>query len=210
MVGQSCATSRFDSNTRRRKRIRLKEYDYSQPGEYFVTICTKDRVHSFGAIANEQMNLSTIGTIACNCWKELPKHFPDVALDEFAVMPNHIHRIVCIIENPGRDVRSNIPTDDYHSRISPKQGSLGVIVRSYKAAVTTLCRRNSIHDFGWQPGYYDHVIRDEKSLSRIRDYIAANAQQWWSDKENSQRRQIDQFEKWPAVEGQRMVRKTER
>lgn len=200
---------RTDASIRRRKQIRLKEYDYSQPGEYYVTICTKDRVHCFGEVMNEEMNLSMIGEIADRCWKELPGHFLNIELDEFVVMPNHIHGIVLILDNPGsRDVRSNIPTDNYHSRISPKRGSLGVIVRAYKAAVTTLCRRNGIHDFGWQSGYYDHVIRDEKSLMRIRDYIAANPQRWWFDKENAQRKEIDQFEKWFAVEGQKVIKTT--
>ena len=200
------STLKTDSNIHHRKQIRLKEYDYSMPGEYFVTICTKEHIHSFGEIVNEEMNLNIIGEIADKCWKELPAHFLNVELDEFVVMPNHIHRIVCILENPGRDVQMNIPTDNYYSRISPKRGSLGLIIRGYKAAVTTPCRKNGIHAFNWQSGYFEHIIRDEKSLIRIRDYIATNPQRWWFDKENAQQKDYDEFEQWIVIQGQKTIR----
>jgi putative transposase len=198
------STLRTGSGIRRRKNIRLKEYDYSLPGEYFVTICTKDHIHSFGEIVNEEMKLLMIGEIADRCWKELPVHFMNIELDEFVVMPNHIHGIIVIKENDyGRDVQLNVPT-----RLSPKKGTLSIIIRTYKAAVTTLCRRNNINGFGWQSGYFDHIIRDEKSLIRIRDYIATNPQRWWFDKENSQREEFDQFEQWLGVQGQKVIKTT--
>ena len=97
-------------------------------------------------------------------------HSPRAELDEFIVMPDHIHGIIVIAETVRRDVHLNIPTDDYFSRISPKRGSLAVVVQTYKAAMTTVCRQNGICEFEWQRGYRDHIVRDADSLSRIRQY----------------------------------------
>ncbi|MCX6145219.1 MAG: hypothetical protein NTZ35_18600, partial [Ignavibacteriales bacterium] len=83
-----------------RKEIRLKGFDYSSPGEYFVTICTKGREDLFGKIADDGIVLNSIGAIAVGCWNELPTHYPNVELDEFVVMPNHIHGIIRIVDNP--------------------------------------------------------------------------------------------------------------
>jgi REP element-mobilizing transposase RayT len=161
-----------------RQSYRLRGHDYSQVGEYFVTLCTKDREHLFGEITNGVVQLTKAGEIAIACWKEIPLHFTNIELDEFIVMPNHIHGILSITETLRRDVQLNIPTDDYFSRISPKRGSLAVVVRTYKAAVTTICRKNGIGEFAWQRGYYDHIIRDNDSLDRIRAYIIRNPQRW--------------------------------
>jgi putative transposase len=166
------------SDEKNRQSYRLKGYDYSQEGSYFVTLCIKDREHLFGEITNGVMQLTRVGEIAVSCWKEIPQHFTNVELDEFIVMPDHIHGIIMIREPFRRDVQLNIPTDaptdDYFSRISPKRGSLAVVVRTYKAAVTTICRQNGIGEFEWQRGYHDHIIRDAESLSLIRRYIIAN------------------------------------
>jgi len=170
---------------RERKHIRLKGYDYCQAGEYFVTICSRAREHLFGEIVDGNMILNVIGTTANECWTEIPSHFPNVEIDAFVVMPNHVHGIIRIMDDPGRDVQLNIPTDKYHSKISPKAGSLAVIVRTYKAAVTTICRKHGIDGFGWQSGFYEHVIRNDRSLARIREYIANNPLHWTVDAENS-------------------------
>ena len=169
---------------RERKHIRLKGYDYSQPGEYFVTICTIGREHLFGEIVDGELNANSIADTVIECRNELPAHFPNVEIDEFVVMPNHIHGIIRILDNPCRDVQLNIPTRTYHSRISPKAGSLAVVIRTFKAAVTTICRKNGIEGFGWQAGFYEHIIRDDRSLTRIREYIANNPQRRILDTEN--------------------------
>ena len=203
---------------RERKHIRLKGYDYSQPGEYFVTICTKGQKHLFGEVVNGEMNVNSIGETAMECWSRLPAHFPNVELDEFVVMPNHFHGIVRIMDNPvgaqktrpaekrldnsRRDVQLNIPTDNYHSKISPKAGSLAVIVRTYKAAVTTICRKDGIEGFGWQSGFYEQIIRDDRSLTRIRQYIANNPQRWHLDAENPNRQWENGFEQ-PLLSSER-------
>jgi len=161
-----------------RKSIRLKEYDYSQPGEYFITICTYKHKCIFGDIINEEMMLSEHGLIARKCWDDIPKHFPFVTLDVFVIMTNHIHGII-IINHHGRDVQLNVPT-----RLSPQKNTLSVIIRTYKAAVTTQCYKNGNYDFKWQPRYYEHVIRDDRDLINIRDYIINNPLKWFFDNEN--------------------------
>lgn len=121
---------------------------------------------------------SRAGEIAIVCWKELPLHFAFIEIDEFVLMPDHVHGILRIVKNERRDVQLNIPTDDYFSRISPRRGSLAVVVRTYKAAVTTICRQNGIGEFKWQSGYHDHIIRNTSLLARIRAYINLNPSRW--------------------------------
>ncbi len=168
---------KYNPNIHHRKTIRLQGYDYSLEGEYFVTICTKDKECIFGEIIGEEMHLSPIGEIAKRCWEEIPKHFPNTEIDEYVIMPNHVHGIIII--NQCRDVQLNVPT-----RISPKKGSLSVIVRTFKAAVTTECHRIGFTDFKWQPSFYEHIIRNEKDLANIRDYIYNNIDRWTFDQEN--------------------------
>jgi REP element-mobilizing transposase RayT len=162
---------------RNRKAIRLKEYDYSRPGEYFVTICTYEKEYIFGEIIADEMHLSQEGIIAQQCWKQIPNHFEYAELDEYVVMPNHIHGII-ILNYHGRDVQLNVPT-----RLSPKKGSLSVIIRTYKAAVTTECRRKGLFHFRWQSRFYEHIIRSDKDLNNIREYITGNILKWAFDSE---------------------------
>jgi REP element-mobilizing transposase RayT len=146
----------------------------------------------FGNISNGKMILSESGQIAYNLWYELPEHFAFVSLDEFVVMPNHVHGIVIIestttvgtlhatsLQQPTPPVRTLHATsrrsiqNEFMSTISPKHGSLATVIRSYKSAVS-----KNIHlydpDFSWQPRYYDHLIRSDKELDRIRNYIINN------------------------------------
>ena len=125
----------------------------------------------------------------------IPSHAP-ANLDEWVVMPNHLHGIV-VIGSASDDVhetgvRPNIPTDlretrtpaNRFSQMSPHANSLGVVIRAYKAAVTGLCRSANRFDFGWQRSYYEHVIRDEKELHAIRQYIVDNPTKWELDFDN--------------------------
>jgi putative transposase len=183
-------------NTFRIESIRLKEYDYSLPGEYFVTICTDEHKCLFGTVIEEDVELSPIGRIVKSCWEEIPKHFHNIELDEFVIMPNHIHGIIIIDDNRrdvqsgemdnnpnGRDVQLNVST-----RISPKRGTLSVVIRTFKAAVTTECRRNGWYEFRWQPRFYEHIINDERDSQNIRDYIIDNPIKWFYDSENPDQR----------------------
>ncbi|MCP5062938.1 MAG: transposase, partial [Ignavibacteriae bacterium] len=149
---------------------------------YYVTICTKDRKCYFGNVVNGEMELSEIGKVAEKFLSHIPKHFPNMNVDEFVVMPNHIHAII-VIENKRRDVACNVSTNPM-SIISPKIGSLSTTIRSYKSTVTKFVRNNINKQFVWQPRFYEHIIRNEKSLFEIRKYIELNTMKWELDKEN--------------------------
>jgi putative transposase len=186
-----------------RRSLRLKGYDYSQSGAYFVTLCTKDRIPLLGTIVDGEMRPSRVGEVSERLWREIPHHFSDVQLDEFVIMPNHVHGIVVLwgdSENQSRDfttrrdVQLNVPT--YFSDISPKKNTLSVIIRTYKAAVTSWCRKNRFSDFQWQASFFDHIIRNEESLNRIRAYITTNPQRWELDRENPEKSGNDQFDVW--------------
>ena len=167
-------------NRQCRKSIRLKDYDYSQPGEYFVTICTHSHKCVLGEIIQGGMQLNIVGKIVEKCWREIPKHYPNVELDEYIIMPNQIHGII-ILHDHGRDVQLNVPT-----RLSPRRWTLSVIIRTFKGAVTTECLRNKCNKFRWQLRFYEHIVRNDKELNSIRDYIGNNILQWSFDTENPQ------------------------
>ena len=182
---------------RRRKQLRLKEYDYSQPGAYFVTICTKDRRHLFGGIKGESMHLNPYGRVVQSCWEEIPDHYPQVQLDEFVLMPNHMHGIIVILE----DVDT---VGARHASPQRKNNTLGDIVGSFKYAVTK--RNNESKGVSiWQRGFFEHIIRDGKSLDRIREYIATNPQRWQLDRENPEAKRIHEFCQWIESAGGRPI-----
>ena len=182
---------------------RLYGYDYSSPGLYFVTICTKNRVHYFGniipvetpnlgvsvphhsedvvpggtpnlgvsnplcSIPTFKIQLSEIGQIADTYWNEIPEHFPNVKLDAFQIMPDHIHGIIQIMNTDKSCLPKNI----------------GLIINQFKR-ICTIKSQNAGLEFALQPRFYDHIIRDEGELQRIRNYIENNPQNWMKDKFN--------------------------
>lgn len=174
-----------------RSSVRLNGYDYRQAGAYFVTVCTEGRLLFF----EDAVALAA----AERCWLEIPDHFSVVELDEWVVMPNHVHGIVVLTEDKRRGVRLNARgrghrNDDIRKRprifgnkqseISPQRDTLSVVIRTYKAAVTTQCRQSGLTSFGWQRNYYERVIRDESELNRVRQYIMDNPARWDSDEYN--------------------------
>jgi len=174
------------SSKRSRRSLRLKGYDYSWPGWYYVTLCTLGKECWFGEVVSDEVQHTSLGKIACDFWGEIPSHHKNVELDDFVVMPNHLHGIVIIESNDThlrRGVQLNAPTGVF-STISPEKGSLSVIIRTFKAAVTTWAWRNGLSSFHWQRGFYEHVIRNERDLDRIRAYIRNNPLQWALDEEN--------------------------
>ncbi len=178
-------------NKYRIESARLQNWNYGWNGKYFVTIVTKNREHYFGNIVNGEMRFSEIGKIANECWYAIPEHFPFVILDEFCVMPNHIHGIIVINNKNGntcRDVACNVSTNESDTNkmsiISPKPGSLSTIIRSFKSAVTKFANENN-YNFGWQSRFYEHIIHNKKSLNRIGNYICDNSKNWENDKFNS-------------------------
>ncbi len=168
---------------------RLQGWDYSQSGYYFVTICVKNRECAFGRIEQTEMILSDIGKMAEQCWSDIAEHFPFVKLDEFIVMPNHVHGIVVIDKN-GYISGNNVETHDYASlrggnpnKFGLQSRNLASIIRGYKIGVKKWATINGIY-FEWQPRFYDRIIRDEKELWNVRNYIQNNIFKWDEDEEN--------------------------
>ena len=187
--------SKYNPDIHHRKSIRLKGYDYSQAGLYFITICCQDRIWRFGeivAVENSQpkMILNDAGIIANDCWLEIPKHFPNVKLHEHIVMPNHVHGI---IELSGDDERAqniesrqddgrvqNIEPQNKFQKVIP--GSIGSIIRGYKIGVTIGVKNIFPGEKLWQRNFYEHIIRNEKAYQTISNYIVNNPAKWYEDK----------------------------
>lgn len=172
--------NQYNPHIHNRKSIRLKEYDYSQPGLYFITICCQDRICHFGHIDNGKMILNEFGTITYNEWLKTPELRPNVELGEFVIMPNHIHGIIRLL---GRGELNSPHTKDVcdTSLQSPSQ-TIGAIVRGYKSSVTKQFGLLGFDGKLWQRNYYEHIIRDEQSYQRISDYIMKNPAKWNEDK----------------------------
>jgi len=179
----------FSRKRRIHNSLRYPGRDYTRPGKYFVTICTENKTEWFGTITNSEMQLSEIGSIAKKLWYEIPKHFPYVSLDEFIIMPNHLHGIIIINKSVKNSMvgslhATNLPSFDDNpqknetmSSISPQSGSLSAIIRSFKSAVTKNAHLVN-NDFSWQSRFYDSIICTTGQLSRIRKYIKNNPGNW--------------------------------
>ncbi|HBG18275.1 MAG TPA: hypothetical protein DDY32_03095 [Desulfobulbaceae bacterium] len=155
----------------RRRSLRLQDYDYSQAGAYFVTICTQDARCLFGKIADGEMLLNEAGRVVEMCWKEIPKHFPQVQLDEFVIMPNHVHGILFIGDTLIERAKnfSPLPDPKFFRRPAGTSKTLGSVVRGFKIGVTRWLRQNTtIHDV-WQRNYWEHIIRHDSELTGIRE-----------------------------------------
>jgi putative transposase len=148
-----------------------------------VTICTNLRRSYFGNIANGHMSLSDMGRIAEQCWREIPKHFENVELDEYVIMPNHVHGIFMITNPVQPHAVSRHPTEPERKFGPLPSKSLHTIIGSYKSAVTKLIHAKG-SAFGWQSRFHDHIIRNEKELNNIRQYIDNNPAKWELDREN--------------------------
>ena len=179
--GNICCMS-YNPDRYHRRSIRLKSYDYSQTGAYFVTICALDRECVFGEIADGQMRLNPLGEIVQACWHCLPQHFWYLELDAFVIMPNHVHGII-ELNGVGAQHAAPLP-GGLRPNVPP--GSLGAIVRSFKSAVSKQINesRGAPGTPIWQRNYYEHIIRNEDELRRICQYIVDNPAQWVLDREN--------------------------
>ena len=171
----------YNPDKHHRRSIRLRGYDYSQSGAYYITTCTHNRRCLFGKIADGEMRLNDVGQLVQRVWDGLPEHYPHVELDAFVMMPNHVHGIVVLT---GTGLK---PTPTAATR--PMRQGLPEIIRAFK---TFSARR--INDFRhtpgtpvWQRNYYEHIIRNEDALNRIRQYIADNPDNWAEDRENPHR-----------------------
>lgn len=175
---------KYDPQIHHRRSIRLKGYDYTQAGAYFITICSYQREHVFGEVVNGEMRLSAWGEIARAEWFKTAALRDNVELydEEFVVMPNHIHGIVWLHEVGTR--RRRVPTEKFGK---PVAGSIPTIIRAYKSAVTYAINGLEKSRGGaiWQRNYYEHVIRNEKELNTIARYIYYNPFNWQLDRDNA-------------------------
>jgi putative transposase len=172
-------------SSKKRRSIRLQGYDYTKSGAYFVSICSKNMDCIFGDISSGIMHLNQIGDMVNQCWHDIPKHFPHVELDSYVIMPNHIHGII-VIENHdnsfGAKDFSPLRKKDTRKVPAGTSKTIGSVVRGFKIGVTKWVRQNtSIRDV-WQRNYWEHIIRDEKDMNRIQEYIANNPAQWETDR----------------------------
>jgi putative transposase len=206
----------FDPEVHHRRSIRLREFDYSQPGAYFVTLCAFNKECLFGQVVDGQMRMNAMGEIVHEEWFRSGRIRLEIELGAFVVMPNHIHGIVRIVGAHGvrpnvgangvcpitHGVRPNVGANgvcppaataggrakegERRSPLPMRPRSVASFVAGFKSATTrrmrelhaTICR--SV----WQRNYYEHIVRNERELSQIREYIATNPLRWAFDREN--------------------------
>jgi len=181
----------------------LKGYDYSQPGAYFVTICTQDHLLLFGDIVDGKMLLNDAGLMVQTVWKGLSRRFPNIRSDVYVVMPNHFHAIVIILDVGAPLVGAQNRADTRPGAGTRPAPTLGDIVGAFKSLTTNEYIRG-VRRFGWTPfpgrlwqrNYYEHIVRNEDELERIREYIVNNPIRWHLDRENPGRVGDDEFEIW--------------
>ena len=202
----------YNPTIHHRRSIRLKGYDYSQAGLYFITICCQDRVCRLGRIENGVMICNELGEIAYREWMKTAELRPQIELDAFMVMPNHIHGILKINEmdmdtlhspnnmgdnmgdntgdntgecnSPNNTGECNSPnnTGECNSPLRSPSNTIGAIIRGYKSSVTKQFGLMGFDEKLWQRNYYEHIIRDEQSYQIISEYIINNPKKWADDK----------------------------
>ena len=178
---------------------RLKEWDYSSEGWYYITICTKNREEIFGKIINDEMVLNDFGEIILEIWGSLPQHYDNIILDEFVVMPNHIHAIIGInnvvavavtvtvtVETGLKPVSTTVDTNTGSGTggTTRKKHGISEFIRALKTFSARQINeiRNTKGTPVWQPRFYDRIIRNEEELNRIRQYIKNNPKNWKHDR----------------------------
>jgi putative transposase len=178
---------KYDPAKHHRNSVRLKDYDYGQSGAYFISIVTQNRTCLFGDINDSAPQLNDAGQMIRSVWVDISRHYPGVETDTFVVMPNHLHGIIFLV---GEGPRACPPESGQPQGVAPTI-SLPEIVHRFKT-LTTKRYTDGVKHSGWtrfqvrlwQRNYYEHVIRDEKSLNRIQQYIAENPARWEFDPDN--------------------------
>ncbi|HPI66980.1 MAG TPA: transposase [bacterium] len=164
-----------------RKTNRWENFDYSNDRYYFVTICVEDRKEIFGIIKNKKMELNEYGEIVKRCWFDLPNYYFNCYLNEFVIMPNHVHGIIEInnfLHHVGTGLKP-VPTR------TNKLHSLSEIIRGLKTfSSRKINKLNKNLNFHWQRSFYDRVIRNDKELYNAQNYILANPANWAKDRNN--------------------------
>ena len=177
----------YDPRKHHRRSIRLPGYDYAQPGAYFVTICTHRRACLFGRVVDGEMRLNDAGRIVQASWDDLPNHYPHVQLDAFVVMPNHVHGIIILTDDVvaiGAGLRPAPIRPAPITQPTTKRHPLSEIVRAFKSFSSRRINqlRGTPGTRTWQRNYYEHIVRNEGDLHRIRAYIANNPAKWFNDR----------------------------
>jgi len=193
---QQSMPNKYNPDIHHRQSIRLKDYDYTQAGAYFITICTKDRECLFGDISDNNLHYNDYGQIAYEFWLKIREHFSNSELDGFIVMPNHIHGIIMINTRRG-EVSSpiGVSSPELNAITSIQKGgetpplhkhALGQFIAFYKYQTTKQINqiRNTSGMSVWQRNYYEHIIRNENELDKIRQYIIDNPFKWNIDENN--------------------------
>jgi REP element-mobilizing transposase RayT len=164
---------------------------------YFITVCVKEKAYLLGKIIGLEAYPNKLGDLVKTCWLEIPDHYPSVTLDAFVVMPNHIHGIIYVGAGSPRPSGSLRPSE---SAKPPYRPTLGNIMGYFKYQSTQRINelRQTPRTSFWQRNYFEHVIRDDNSLNRIREYIMTNPQRWELDRNNPLARGSDEFDRWLA------------
>ena len=187
----------YSPDKHHRRSIRLRDYDYASAGAYFITSVAKNRENIFGEIVNGEMQLNDFGSIVQSCWDDLPRHYSHVTLDVFVVMPNHVHGIIVLDD-------ANVGADPVGAGLRPastkRRHPLPEIIRAFKSFSARRINelREKTGNSVWQRNYYEHIIRNEDALNRIRYYIETNPVRWELDRENNSRR--DGHDDWSKGE----------
>jgi putative transposase len=172
-----------------RRSIRVPGADYSLPRAYFITICAAYRRNIFGAVEGGKVVLSPLGEIVRSCWVQIPEHSPAANINEYVIMPNHLHGIIAL----GVGARYIVPSDPAARTREqfgkPSHGTIPTLVRTFKAAVTRNAREGlKIGDQRiWQSNYFERVLRDGREVSLAIQYIVENPARWSWDEENAER-----------------------
>ena len=189
----------YDPEKYNRHSIRMKGYDYSLSGAYFVTIVAKNRKNILGWIERNQIRINEIGELVSYCWMRIPNNFDRTKLDEYVMMPNHLHGIIFIDEASGKGEAfgdaKKIEIEAASSNASPLRpkgtvpGSLGAIIQNFKSVSTRMANKRYFEPGNkiWQRDYYERIIRNERELNAIRQYIRDNPLNWDLDSENPMR-----------------------
>ena len=168
---------------KQRRSVRLRGYDYRHSGAYFVTICVHPhlwRRDVFGRIQEGVFCANRYGRIIEAAWDDLPHHHPTVSLDAFVLMPNHLHAVIVLSNDVGNDWKTA-------QFAAPQAGSLSLIIGAFKAVVSReIGRLRNAKTSVWQRGFYEHIVRDEKTLDAIRIYVVENPANWGRDQLNAE------------------------
>lgn len=177
----------YNPQLHHRQSVRLRDYDYTTSGAYFITLVTHLHSCLFGKLSENQINLNQLGKIAASELLRLENRFSNLTLDCWGMMPNHLH--VVIVLRSGKELSEiaslNLPTNSTSNLEQfgkPVAGSIPTIIRSYKSSVTKRYHEMKSGN-PWQRGFYEHIVRSETELNEIRSYIENNPSRWIEDKE---------------------------